>query len=393
MSLGAAGGKWAFNGTLLPYFNGTYYAYSLGGGGGTLVYNPAITGSSSLNITGPGTVELASTANNFTGGTTLDGAQVNLDSATALGNGPLTILGGAIANTSGAAMTLSGVTAQYWNGSFTFAGSNDLNLGTGNVTLGASLTVTVSSNRLTVNGPIGDNGQGYGLTKAGTGTLALGGSSGYSGGTTINAGTLELDANAAAQNSPVTVNVNNGLAFGPGVTSPVVAGLAGSGNVSLITTDSSAVVLNVIGNSTGLPYYGNLTGPGGLAKTGSGTLILAGSNSYTGATTVSGGTLQIGTGGSGEALAISTTSIADNAALVVDCYGALPLSAAISGTGSLTKAGAGADSKRRQLLHWRHHAERRRPPVHRGQRRSQHWGRHHQWRAPWPWPPAERTAP
>ena len=239
-------------------------------------------------------------------------------------------------------MTLSGVTAQYWNGSFTFAGSNDLNLGTGNVTLGASLTVTVSSNRLTVNGPIGDNGQGYGLTKAGTGTLALGGSSGYSGGTTINAGTLELDANAAAQNSPVTVNVNNGLAFGPGVTSPVVAGLAGSGNVSLITTDSSAVVLNVIGNSTGLPYYGNLTGPGGLAKTGSGTLILAGSNSYTGATTVSGGTLQIGTGGSGEALAISTTSIADNAALVVDCYGALPLSAAISGTGSLTKAGAGA---------------------------------------------------
>ena len=78
---------------------------------------------------------------------------------------------------------------QYWNGDFTFAGPNDLNLGTGSVTLGWShRNVTLLSNTLTVGGPIGDNGNGYSLTMAGSGMLALAGTNTYSGGTTLYSG-------------------------------------------------------------------------------------------------------------------------------------------------------------------------------------------------------------
>ena len=53
----------------------------------------------------------------------------------------------------------------------------------------------------------------------------------------MNGGVLQLNDPQAAQNGLVTVNIDNGLAFGPGVTAPALGGLeAGTGN--LATTDS-----------------------------------------------------------------------------------------------------------------------------------------------------------
>jgi len=75
------------------------------------------------------------------------------------------------------------------NGSFTFSGSNSLNLGTGNVSLSQSVTVTVSSATLTIGGVISGSNN---LTKAGGGTLTLGGNNTYSGTTTVTAGTLQI---------------------------------------------------------------------------------------------------------------------------------------------------------------------------------------------------------
>ncbi len=336
LSLGAAGTV-SYYGTLTPAST----TYNLGGGWGTLTFNPSITGAYGLNVQGPGTVVIASSANNYSGGTTLSDGELGVTNANALGSGTLTIAGGTLANAGTGAITLANNIPSVWNGDFTFAGTNDLNLGTGSVTLGGSgsRTVTVASNTLTVGGPIGDGGHGYGLTKAGTGTLVLGGANTFTGGVAISAGTLELDNANAAQYSTVTVGVNNGLVFGSGVTAPVLGGLAGAGNVNLATTGSATVSLTVGGSNASTTYTGILSGNGGLTLVG-GSLVLSGSNTYTGATTVNGGTLQVGTGGSGEGLA--TASIVDNAALVFSLSDTLTFTSAISGTGNLTKSGGGA---------------------------------------------------
>ena len=60
--------------------------------------------------------------------------------------------------------------------------------------------------------------------------------------------------------------------------------------------------------SATLTISGNIsqTGPSGLTLNGPGTLVLSGSNSYTGGTTITAGTLSIGNGGAGEFLASPT---------------------------------------------------------------------------------------
>src|SRR5207237_274237 len=139
-----------------------------------------------------GTGALTLSGNNtYSGTTTLAAGQLNLNSATAIGTGTFVIAAGTtIDNTSGAAVTLTSNNPQTWSGDFTFGGTNPLNLGTGAVTLTASRQVTVAGGNLTVGGAIGDGGSGFGLTKAGAGTLTLTGANTYSGGTTVNAGTL-----------------------------------------------------------------------------------------------------------------------------------------------------------------------------------------------------------
>ncbi|ASU72957.1 autotransporter outer membrane beta-barrel domain-containing protein [Brucella abortus] len=114
----------------------------------------------------------------------------------------------------------------------------------------------------------------------------------------------------------------------------------------------------VVQGADNLVLSGVLSDVGRLTKNGSGTLTLSGANSYTGATTVSAGTLvvandntgggtttvdvgaglQIGTGGVSGSLA---GDIVNNGTLVVDRSNAFDLANVISGTGSLTKNGAG----------------------------------------------------
>ena len=98
--------------------------------------------------------------------------------------------GGSLDNTSGSAITTSTYNPnQIWgSNSFTFIGTDDLNLGTGTVSLSGSPTVTVTASTLTAGGTV----SGGGLTKAGAGTLALTGSTTYTGDTTVTAGTLSL---------------------------------------------------------------------------------------------------------------------------------------------------------------------------------------------------------
>ncbi len=128
-----------------------------------------------------------------------------------------------------------------------------------------------------------------GLLKSGSGTLALTGSSSYSGGTTLNLGTLQVNsADSLGAVSGNLVFAGGTLQMLASATSSRVYQVSG-GNSARIDTNGNNLTLN-----SGI---GVLSGAGGVVKSGSGTLTLAGSSSYTGATTVNAGVLKISPGG------------------------------------------------------------------------------------------------
>ncbi len=183
--------------------NGRAYTVSSTGGFG-------IGGSGSVNITGFGAVSL-NTQNTYSGGTNLSNGTLNINSASAIGTGRLTINSGTIDNTSAAPVTLSTNNPQTWNAAVTFGGTKDLNLGTGAVTLNATPVVTTNNSaNLTVGGNITG---AFGLTKQGTGTLILSGTNTYSGSTIISNGTLAV---AGGVTGTLTTGANSDIQISPG---------------------------------------------------------------------------------------------------------------------------------------------------------------------------------
>ncbi len=115
-------------------------------------------------------------------------------------------------------------------------------------------------------------------------------------------------------------------------------------NVTLNTTvqPSSVTVNNDATHPYSISGTGNITGSGTtLSKQGVGTLVLATNNTYGGNTTISGGTVQIGSGGITGSLGTGVTTLSNNASLVFDRSDSPTLSTAVNGAGSLTQMGSG----------------------------------------------------
>ena len=183
---------------------------------------------------------------------------------------------------------------------------------TGAMTLGAFSSVGGNgSGGLTISGPIGDGGSGYGLTKVGSGALTLQGTNTFGGATTISAGTLTIGG----------------------------AGQLGSGTYSAAITNNSAFNYN---SSAAQTLSGIISGTGILTDSGAGTLTLSGANTFSGATTISAGTLAIGGAGQLGSSGNYSAAITNNSAFNYNSSAAQTLSGIISGTGSLTENGAGA---------------------------------------------------
>ena len=92
-------------------------------------------------------------------------------------------------------------------------------------------------------------------------------------------------------------------------------------------------------NNANTTYSGVLGGAGSLTKIGGGTLLLSGNNAYSGGTTVSAGTLQLGDGIANNGYVQG--SLQDNGAIVFANPAPQSFSNVISGSGSLTKSGSG----------------------------------------------------
>ena len=173
------------------------------------------------------------------------------------------------------------------------------------------------------------------LTKEGTGTFILGTNNAYTGGTTINAGTLVVSNANALGTGSVTLNGGT-LRLG---SSLAITNLISATSAATIDLGGAGRELTVNeGDNT--TFAGAMTNAGSLVKAAAGTLTLTGTNSYRGATTISNGTLAIsGTGVLGNG--VFTGSITNHGAFVYASSAAQTLSGPISGSGSLTNLGPG----------------------------------------------------
>ncbi|MBJ7427415.1 MAG: autotransporter-associated beta strand repeat-containing protein, partial [Bacteroidia bacterium] len=272
-------------------------------------------GASRLTKAGSSALTL-SAANTYTGGTTLSAGTLNIANASALGTtaGTFTINGGTIDNTSGSSLNLSNY-PMTWGGNFTFTGTHDLNLGTGNIARSGDVTVTVSANNLTVGGDIA--GGTNKIVKAGVGALALSGASSFTGNLEIDNGDI-LIATGGSWSSTETyigngvqlTNVcrllfaNSGLSSTRNITinngnsnTRYIGSTHTSGNSTFsgtITNNSTSgvVLTSATGGST--TFSGIISGSNPVIKDGAGAIILSAANTYTGSTIIRNGTLSTG---------------------------------------------------------------------------------------------------
>ncbi|WP_396180236.1 autotransporter domain-containing protein, partial [Flavobacterium sp.] len=241
---------------------------------------------------------------------------------------------------------------------------------------GIELRVKVSANSALFSGVLSGNASS-GLKKLGAGTLSLDAANTFSGTTNVSAGILTLTNALALQNSAidatnsVTGSSTAGLVLS-GVTAPTIGGLTGTKALSTLfntTTGGYGSVTSLTlnpGTSSTLSYSGVIAnGAAGmsLTKTGLGSQTLTGTNTYTGGTNLSAGTLNFGTGGLGTAGAVTFTgssTLQYGSSTTTDLSSRLVINNGVTGTvdtngndvtfatgigasgsGALTKAGTG----------------------------------------------------
>jgi T5SS/PEP-CTERM-associated repeat protein/autotransporter-associated beta strand protein len=363
-----SGGTWTSSGAVRIGFGGA--SGSLTVSGGTVTNTDGIIGAS-LASSGTATITSGTWANTSALAVGSDG-----------GTGTLAMSGGALSSATGSVGSLAGSsgTASISGGTWTNAGDLVIgNDGTGTLSISGSGTVIVGGSLY--KGVAGVNGSGGTIELSSGGTLKIGsiggnlqtdltnngtlvfensddstyagsidgnglvrfampsdkvlnlfGSNAWSGGTALDSGTL-LVSNSSALGTAGTISFGGGtLQFSSDNTVDYSSRFDGSGGQTFkLDTNGRDVTL-----ASGIAGAGST-----LEKLGDGTLILTGNNTFTGLSTVSEGTLQIGDGaGSGSV----DGNIQNDATLAFDRSGSLTYGGVISGTGTLVNQGPGTVS-------------------------------------------------
>ena len=168
------------------------------------------------------------------------------------------------------------------------------------------------------------------LTIAGSGTVTLGGSNSFSGGLNLLAAT-QLNVNGPAALGTGTFNLNsaNGvldntsgatviITNNPAISLSQSFTYVGSADLNLGAgiVNNGVLSKTITVNAGKLTFGGAVTNAGAIQKSGAGTLVLAGANTYTGNTTINAGTLSLGTAGS-----LASTNIIVGSGSVLDVAG------------------------------------------------------------------------
>ena len=277
--------------------------------GGTVYFNDGLVYNGSNNyaiVTGGGTTV------HFGGETVLThhigqvgGTHIVVDAGgslttTQMANSPSKLTSnGKVTVEKGATLTVNGAmwTTGLANNGGTVSTTGELRVstlsGSGSITAGSDFHYDQNGYLSNLDGSFAGNITARSLQKYGTGKLTLSGVNAFKNATTLSAGTLEV-----AQ----------------------VGSLGGQG-----VTNNATLIFNTAADGI---YGGSITGTGSVTKSGAGSLVLTGSNSYTGATAVNGGSLSL----LGQNALAGNISVAGGATLKLTASGA-PVT-----TGALTLA-------------------------------------------------------
>ena len=299
--------------------NQTFNVGSPYAGSGELLIGVPITGSNNVIKTGTGQLEFAAT-NSYTGSTTITTGTLLTSHVGALGTGGNALIDNATLDLDGTSQTV---------GNFTGSGTvlNSLNATTATLDVNPTATGTFT-------GVVEDNA-GSGGTVAfavtGTSTQVLSGANTYSGGTTIGSGaTLQIGSGTVGTVGSTSGALADNGTFDLDGTTQSVGSFTGSGTVLNSKASSTVIFTAGTGSSGSSTFSGVIENNGGtggtvaFTKTGSGTQVFNGTNTYTGTTTVNAGVLQIGNGTSG--------AIASTSAVVVGSSGTFALNEANGAT-------------------------------------------------------------
>jgi len=324
-----------------------------------------ISGTGNLTHSGTGTLTLNG-ANTYTGIDRVDGGGTLL-----VGN--IGALGSQFEVVNNSTLDLGGFTAEVFSG--LLEGNSTLSNGTLTIMANSPLAIQL------VGSTINANLAGVGGVTAASGNNLLTGTNTYTGGTFVEAGTLTLSGSLA---SGVTVNggtftttgmIAGGLAnnvggivnlqgvldgdvFNTGTitltgtttgidifeqTATGVFDLAGFDTTVGAITGAGSIMLGDATLTTGTDgvstaFSGVISGTGVLVKVGTGRLVLTGTNTYSGGTTITGGVLQLGDGGAGGSI---IGPVLNNGALVINRSDAVTFANVVSGTGMFVQDGTG----------------------------------------------------
>ncbi len=248
------------------------------------------------------------------------------------------------------AITLSSTTTVYTIGNSantltldnTGSGNSSIQDSLGSHTINAPINLVTSTDvavasaplTLTLSGAI--SGTSTGINKFGPGTLAITNASNtYTGDTRIDDGTVTISGSNSLGTSAGTIHFTGGAVTNPTL-KPSASGLTVGNHVS-IDSDTTATMDT---NGNDLTLSGTIDGGGNLQKNSAGKLILTSNNSYSGTTTINGGTLQLGNSTATGTLGFGDTTIGGGATLDVNHSADFTISSNIGGTtGTLNKNG------------------------------------------------------